>query len=240
MKKALLILSLLPFFLNAQDTVIKADKCLGCDRGIIVVNGQRLSLVASATADTMFFNQLLTTTIKDVYSYSCLVNAVLTDDQLMILDNKLTLIKTVDLRQLGIISPKQVALEGVHYAWIYDQYQDRLIRISIGQEVIKQSIDISFLGHSVKEMIFHNNNLYFLCDKGLFYIDNLYNINLEQKGGAVDFDFLDDRLVLLRQNKAWIEDTPIKTRGKILGLCGQVGDKLIIQTSDTSFVAIKP
>lgn len=174
-----------------------AQMCQACGRGILSIKGQSLWLNYTQTKTSFNYDDLIVSSVQDIYSFNCMVNTVLTDQTLIVLDNKLTKIKSLNLVNLGIIRPTQVALEGSQYAWIYDSYQNKLMKISIGLGIIDQTIDLNCICDSIREMIYQDNRLFFACKKGIFSLDNMLNFDLKHRGGVEDFIIYQDRVIFL-------------------------------------------
>ncbi len=240
MKNTFLIITALLLLTPLFSQTWHAQMCRGGERGLLLLKGQTLKLIMTDQTQSYTYDQLLVNPVRDLYTYSCLVNAVLTDQSLIILDNKLSKIKSINLQNLGILRPRHVALEGVHYAWVYDAFENKVFRIDVGLEAVSQSMALNCLCDKVREMIFHNNKLFFACKKGIFSLDNLQNFKLEHRGEVEDFDFLGKRMIILVDNQV-LEGTQLLKQGKVIKeLSGTIDGKILLSDKRKKCFLLEP
>ncbi len=216
----------------------RAQECLACGQGILLLKKQALWLTLPQRKTSFNYNDLLISTVRDIYSNSCLTNVVLTAQKILILDNKLALIKSQNIRQLNITKPTQLALENMHSVWVYDSYENSLKKVDLRLGVVSQSINLHCLCDSVREMIYTGNKLFFSCTKGIYSLDNMLNIKLEYKGETDDFDFLGRRLIILHAGVIFSGDDTLQIDKNIRQLCGQLNDKEIVGLRKNKYSAV--
>ncbi len=201
--------------------------CLFCN------SGQVLSLKTSKGKE-FFYNDFTQASVIDLYSFSCIINAVLFDNgTVLFLDNKLNDLQQMDLHLLGIYSPGQIAVEDINFFWIYDSFTNSLYRINRKLAQIDYRISLDYLTSKVKNLIFADNHLYFMGDKGIFSVDNLFNIHKEKAFlKARDFYVYDGRLFVLSPAGIYYADSLVYPVKGLTAICGFFSHSLVVIKKD--------
>jgi len=220
-------------FLYAQNIISNVQNCFVQDYYMLFIKENTLNLINLEQKETYTYNDFVLSSIIDIYSNNGFLNTILTEQQIILLDNKLTVIKKIQIPNT-IIKPWQIVIESAHYIWIYDSFENKLIKINTTNEKIIFSLLLNNYCNSILEMIYKQNKVYFLCEKALFSLDYLYNINMEINIQASDFIFYKNQILLLVNGQIQNRKGQILSNAKeITQLFGYHKGALLVNRSDT-------
>jgi len=125
--------------------------------------------------------------------------------QIIILDNQLSAIGSLDLAKAGLFDVSAVCYADDNSVWVFDHALRKLVKLNNSGQIEQESIDIGLLGIEVNiiKIVQRNDEVYALDpDKGIFRFDRYasYN-NLIPIKHIDDFWIDQDRLILLKNNQ---------------------------------------
>lgn len=124
---------------------------------------------------------------------------------LVLLDNTMSELSTMNLKQAGIIQPLSVCLSMDNNIWIYDAQEFKLKKLDQNLNVLAEGSDLLATAHELAEpdMLLERDNFIFLNDpaKGIFVFDNYgaYSHLLPIKG-LKDLQVFNKKIYYLKEN----------------------------------------
>ena len=216
----------------------KARLCACSANSLFFANNTKIFLISQDTT----ISQDLLVPIKDLDTYAGLINSVLTaGNQILIFDNFLQQLSTVDLNAPGIYSPLHLKILSSSDLAVYNDFDGQIYVINFLNSKIRFKIPVQNYT-DVKSISFDGQNIFFLSNDKIFKITPLQQIKfVTQVAGAIQIATIAGNLWVLTGKQIVLIKKDLKKRffldRNFTAICGQRGNQLILKAQNSQLYA---